>query len=81
MPSPHNSSNNHQGPNMALKERHIRKLVSILLRHCPGLVLVKTTSPEEKQTLVELLQSAGGTVIYRDGKASGDKQSDEKSKV
>lgn len=62
----------HQGKGGQVKEttmskQEVRELVKTLLLARPDLVIVKTTSQEEKRTLVKLLRSAGATVICREG--------------
>lgn len=46
-----------------LQRRQVQRLVAILLRSRPDLVIVKTANHNEKQVLVEILRSAGATVI------------------
>lgn len=57
-----------------MTKQQTKKLITILLKHRPDLVIVKTANRKEKKTLVEILQSAGAKVIYRDDKAGGDKR-------
>ena len=48
-----------------MTKSQIKKLIAILLKTRPDLVIVKTASQSEKQTLVNILKNAGGKVIYR----------------
>jgi hypothetical protein len=63
--APFQSSPNRE-PTMTKQE--IKNLVQMLLNHRPDLVIVKTESPQEKKTLVEILKKAGAKVIYRETK-------------
>ncbi len=60
------TANDMEKPTMTKQE--IKNLVQMLLNHRPDLVIVKTDSPQEKKTLVEILKKAGAKVIYRDTK-------------
>ncbi len=51
-----------------MTKQEIKNLVQMLLNHRPDLVIVKTDTPEEKETLVKLLKSGGAKIIYRESK-------------
>ena len=48
-----------------MTKSQIKKFITIMLKHRPDLVVVKTENQKEKQTLVKILKNAGGNVIYR----------------
>jgi hypothetical protein len=51
---------------MIMTRSDIKKIISLLLKHRPDLVIIKTESQTEKKTLVKILKNAGGKIIYRE---------------
>jgi hypothetical protein len=55
-----------RNPRMPLSKEQIQRLIRVLLRNRPDLVIVKTETTSEKKELVRILEAAGAKPIYHD---------------